>query len=319
MCILYQKFIDSNNTYCLQNCSFVSELQDFRNKDYRPYCLPYHICDDVISYDETKCIIDCQSEHQYINDRKGTRAKKCLKKEICDSWLSSNDTICLNDCKSINELSDITTHLCVNFCRIDLFYTPGLMICNNQCKEPYKYYITYENKTKKCVKRCDEFPYLVLDEDNFEYLIFNKFEIISIQTNPILNSNKEKFPIYFAEKNIKNLIMKITSNQNIRNRLKFINGVYERIYEDNNSIIIKISELKNKKIFNFNDNLDESYYFGFELEIKSDINLWFIILIICGVLLILLIILLILYCRNKRKINEINMEKSFKLNNSLIN
>ena len=54
------------------------------------------------------------------------------------------------------------------------------MICDNQCKEPFKFYIKYENKTKKCVLKCDEFPYIVLNEDNSECLILNKFENMSI-------------------------------------------------------------------------------------------------------------------------------------------
>ena len=320
ICILYKKFIDSKSTYCLQNCSLVSELQDYRNKDYRSYCIPYEKCDTFISSDQTKCIKDCPSELQYYDDRGGTRAKKCLKKENCDSWISSNDTICLNDCKLINELSDITSNLCVNFCSNDLFYIPELKICDKHCYIPYKFYITYENKTKKCVKKCDEFPYLVLDEDTFECLIFKKIEIISIETNPILNSNYEKFPIYFVEKNIKNLTIKVTFNQNIRNRIKLINGTYERIYEDNNSIIFKISELKSKKIFNFSDNINETYYFGFELEIKTHVDLLLIILIIiCAILLILLVISCILYCKNKKNIKETNIRSSCQINNSLLN
>ena len=295
-CILNKKFIDSNNNYCIDNCSLVSELQDYRYKDYRPYCLSYTKCDSFISYDETKCIQDCPSEFEYFDDRKGTRSKLCLKKEMCDSWISSNDTICLNDCKFINELSDLTSHLCANFCHKDLFYTPELMICDKQCNVPYKFYITYENKTKKCVKKCDEFPYLVLDEDTFECLPFNKFEIMSIQTNPMLNSNKEKFPTYFVNKYIKNLTVKVTFNQNIRKRIQLINGTYERIYDDNNSIIFRVAELKGKKTFNFSDNINNSYYFGFELETISYVNLLLVILIIiCAILLILLIVLWILH------------------------
>lgn len=320
ICILYNKFIDSNNNYCLQNCSSVSELEDYRNKDYRPNCLPYIKCDTFISNDETKCIKDCPSEHEYYDDRKGDRAKKCLKKEMCNSWISSNDTICLNDCKIINELSDITSHLCVIFCSNDLFYTPELMTCDKQCNEPYKYYITYKNKTKKCVKKCDEYPYLVLDEDNLECLVFYKFEIKSIQTNPILNSKNHNFPIYYVEKDIKNVTIKVTFNQNIRNRIKLINGTYDRINEDNNSIIVKISELKNKKTFNFSDNINESYYFGFEVEIISHFDLLILILIIiCLILLTLLIILLIFYCENKKKIKELEIRESYRSNNSLLN
>ena len=320
-CILYKQFIDSNNNYCLQNCSLVSELQDYRNKDYIPYCLPYEKCDTFISSDDTKCIQDCPSELEYFDDRKGNRSKKCLKKEMCDSWISSNDTICLNDCKLINELSDITSKRCVKFCRNDLFYTPELMTCNEKCNDPYKYYITYENKTKKCVKKCDEFPYIVLDEDNFECLIFYKFEITSIQANPIINSNNDNFRIYYVDKHIKNLTIKITFNQNIRNRLNLINGTYERIDKDNNSIIIKISELKTKKTFNFSDNIDESYYFGFELEIISHFDLlFFVIIIICSIFFILFIVFLSLYCKAKKNMKESNNNRSFGINNnSLLN
>ena len=320
MCSLYKKYIDSNNNYCIDNCSLVSELQDYRYKDYKPYCLSYTKCDSFISYDETKCIQDCPSEFEYFDDRKGTRSKLCLKKEMCDSWISSNDTICLNDCKFINELSDLTSHLCANFCHKDLFYTPELMICDKQCNVPYKFYITYENKTKKCVKKCDEFPYLVLDEDTFECLPFNKFEIMSIQTNPILNSNKEKFPTYFVNKYIKNLTVKVTFNQNIRKRIQLINGTYERIYDDNNSIIFRVAELKGKKTFNFSDNINDSYYFGFELETISYVNLLLVILIIiCAILLILLIVLWILHCKRKKKTNDIiEKSQSLVLNNSTI-
>jgi hypothetical protein len=320
MCSLYKKYIDSNNNYCIDNCSLVSELQDYRYKDYRPYCLSYTKCDSFISYDETKCIQDCPSEFEYFDDRKGTRSKFCLKKEMCDSWISSNDTICLNDCKFINELSDLTSHLCANFCHKDLFYTPELMICDKQCNAPYKFYITYENKTKKCVRKCDEFPYLVLDEDTFECLPFNKFEILSIQTNPILNSNKEKFPTYFVNKYIKNLTVKVTFNQNIRKRIQLINGTYERIYDDNNSIIFRVAELKGKKTFNFSDNINDSYYFGFEVETISYVNLLLVILIIiCAILLILLIVLWILHCKRKKIINDINEKsQSLMLNNSTI-
>ena len=320
ICILYNKFIDSKNNYCLQNCSSVLELQDYRNKDYRPYCLPYKKCDTFISNDKTKCIKDCPSEQEYFDDREGTRSNICLKKEMCDSWISSNDTICLNDCKIINELSDITSHLCVNFCSNDLFYTPQLMTCDKQCNVPYKFYITYENKTKKCVEKCDEYPYLVLDEDNFECLVFKKFDIKSIQTNPILNSDNKNFPIYYVEKNNKNLTIKITFNQQIRNRIKLFNGTYERISEDNNSIIVKISELNNKKTFNFSDNINESYYFGFELQIISRFDhLILMLIIICGILLVLLIIISILYCKNRKNRKESQIGKSFSSNNYLLN
>ena len=137
------------------------------------------------------------------------------------------------------------------------------MICDNQCKEPFKFYIKYENKTKKCVLKCDEFPYIVLNEDNSECLIFNKIEIISIQINPNVNSNKEKFPTYLINEGTKNITIKVVFNQNIRNRIKLLNGNFEKNTENNNSIIIKIEKLNEKQIFNFTDNINDTYFFGF--------------------------------------------------------
>ena len=321
LCIQYEKFIDSNKTSCNQNCFSISELQDYRNNEYNPYCLSYNECDRYISYNEEKCVNDCPNELEYFDDRSGNRSKHCLKKEECDSWISSNDTICLDDCKTINELSDLnSSHLCVQFCHSDLFFTPELMICDTQCKDPYIFFIKYENKTKKCVKNCEEFPYIVLDEENSECLIFNKFEIISIQMNPSINSNKEKFPTYFVYKPIKNITIKVTFNQNIRKRVKLLGGSYQKNLENNNSIIIKIEELKEKLIFNFSDSLNDTYYFGFEIDLISSIDILLIILIIIScVLLILLIISLIFYHKKKKKFSS-NIENSYiELNNNSIN
>ena len=151
-------------------------------------------------------------------------------------------------------------------------------------------------------------------------MVFKKFYIKSIQTNPILNSDNKNFPIYYVEKDNKNLTIKITFNQQIRNRIKLFNGTYERISEDNNSIIVKISELKNKKIFIFGDNINESYYFGFELQIISLFDhLILILIIICGILLVLLIIISILYCKNRKNRKESQIGKSFSSNNYLLN
>ena len=153
LCIQYKKFINSDKTSCNENCSSIFELQDYRDKVYSPICLSNEQCDKFISYDKEKCIFDCPSELEYYDDRNGIRSKICLKKEKCDSWISSNDTICLDDCKTINELSDLNNHLCVKSCDINLFYNPELMTCDNQCKDPFKYFITYENHTKICVKK----------------------------------------------------------------------------------------------------------------------------------------------------------------------
>ena len=117
-----------------------------------------------------KCIQDYPRELQYFDIQKEQWLKICLKRD---------DTICLNDCKLINELSDITSHLCVKYCKLNLFCIPELMTSDKKCNGQYKYYMTYENKTKIRVNKCDDFPY-VLDENNFEYFIFTKFEFTSI-------------------------------------------------------------------------------------------------------------------------------------------
>ena len=311
LCIQYKKFINSDKTSCNQNCSSIFELQDYRDKVYSPICLTYEQCDKFISYDKEKCIFDCPSESEYYDDRNGIRSKICLKKEKCDSWISSNNAICLDDCKTINELSDLNNHLCVKSCDINLFYNPELMTCDIQCKDPFKYFITYENHTKICVKKCDVFPYIVLDEDNFECLIFNKFEIVSIQANPIFNFNKENFPTYLIYKETKNITIKVTFNQNIRKRIKLLEGKFEKNPENNNSIIIKIEELKEKQIFNFSDNINDTYYFGFEIDVISSWNLLLIIIIgICCILFILLVFSLGYICK-KKKSSNLTRETSF--------
>ena len=315
-CILYKKFINSDKTSCNQNCSSISELQDNRYNDYSPICLSYSQCDRFISYNEEKCIYDCPKESEYYDDRNGIRSKRCLIKEKCDSWISSNNTICLKECKAIGELSDLNNHLCVQFCDNNMFYTPELMICDNQCKDPFKYYIKYENKTKKCVKKCDEFPYIVLDEDNSECLIFNKFEIISIQMNPIFNSNKEKFPIYSISKGTKNITIKITFNQDIRKRIKLLKGNFEKNSENNNSIIIKIEELNKNQIFNFTDNINDTYFFGFEIDLISSIDPLLIILIVISCFLLFFLILTIYLCKKQKKPEAIRKNSFLDLNNS---
>ena len=317
LCIKYYKFINSDKTSCNQKCYLVSELQDYRYNDYVPNCLSYEQCDKFISYDKEKCILNCPSQSEYYDDRSGTRSKNCLKKEKCDSWISSNDTICLNDCQIINELSDLTSHLCVKFCDNDLYFNPELMTCDIQCNEPYKYFIKYENQTKKCVKKCNEFPYIVLDEDNSECLIFNKFEITSIQMNPIFNYNKNNFPTYFVYKGTKNITIKVTFNQNIRQRIKLMEGNFEKNPENNNSIIIKIEEIKEKQMFNFTDKINDTYFFGFEIDVISSIDIWLIILIvISSVLFISFIISLICFIKTKKKSTSSREPSLLAINNN---
>ena len=305
LCILNKKFINSDKTSCNQDCISISELQDYRYQDYRPKCLSYEECDRFISYNGEKCVYDCPSESEYYDDRDGNRSKKCLKKEICDSWISSNDTICLNDCREIKELSDLNSFLCVKSCDNDLFFTPELMTCDTQCREPFKYFIKYENKTKKCVQKC-EFPYIVSEENNLECLLFNQIEITSIQMNPKFNSNKNKFPTYSIDKGTKDITIKVTFNQNIRGRIKLRKGNFEENTENNNSLIIKIDELNEKQIFNFSDKMNNSYYFGFKIDIKSSFDpLIIILIVVIGVLLVSLIVTFICFHRKIKNLNDI--------------
>ena len=317
LCILNQKFINSIKTSCNQNCSSIFELNDKRYNDYRPNCLSYEQCDRFISSNGENCIYDCPNELEIFDERNGARAKKCIKKEMCDSWISANNTICLNDCKTISEISDLDSHTCTNICNKNLFFTPELMICDTKCQEPYKFFIKYENDTKICVKKCDKYPYIVLDEGNLECLIFNKFEIISIQMNPVINSKNEKFPIYYINKGIKNLTIKVAFNQNIRKRIELLNGNFEINRENNNSIIIKIEDINEKRIFNFRDNIDDSYHFGFEIDVVSSFDLLVVILI--GVIVILSIILIIIsicFCKKQKQSNDFKKNSFLQINNN---
>ena len=230
--------------------------------------------------------------------------------------VSEDNTTCTTKCEYLNQLSNILTHKCVSKCPNNLFYNPELMTCDDKCKEPYKYFIDYKNNTKKCVKKCDESPFLVEDEDNFECLPFNKFKIMSIESKTTFYLNNSDFPKYFIKQgNIENFIIRVNFNQNIRKRINLINGQYERIPENNNSIIISIKKLKKKQIFNFKDNVDNSYDFGFEVELKSDRkNIIILILIIFLIILLALLIIITIkiYCC------KINKNKS-NLNSGIIN
>ena len=76
--------------------------------------------------------------------------------------------------------------------------------------------------------------------------------------------------------------------------------------------MINIKELKEKQSFNFKDNVNDSYKFGFELELANEkitkLNLIFIILM--SIFFISFVIVLILYIIEKRKkvinLNEVN-------------
>ena len=81
---------------CNQNCSSISELQDYRYKDYRPNCLSYEQCDKFISSNKEKCINDCPSESEYFDNRTGIVSQLCLKS--CDEYISNDQTTCLDSC-----------------------------------------------------------------------------------------------------------------------------------------------------------------------------------------------------------------------------
>ena len=168
------------------------------------------------------------------------------------------------------------------------------------------------------MKKCDENPYLVEDEDNLECLPFNKFKIMSIELNSTSYLNQVEFPKYLIKQgNIKNFNIKVNFNQNIRKRISLINGkTYEIIEEKNNSIIIDVKKLKKKQIFNFKDNVDNSYDFGFEIELiydKKDIII-LIFIISLSILILILFILIIKYscCKSKK------IELDLNINNNII-
>ena len=190
------------------------------------------------------------------------------------------------------------------------------MECNEKCGEPYIYYIDYKNNTKKCVEKCNEFPYIVLDEDNKECLIFNKFEITSIDSNSLFHSNQTKIPKYLINKeNINNLKIKVNFNQNIGKRITLIDGEYEIIPEEKNSIMINIKTLKEKQNFTFKDSVDNSYEFGFEIELtfEKDISLNISFIVVTVILSAVIVLLIILYCKLKKKqnLNNYRQESDF--------
>ena len=251
----------------------------------------------------------------YFYNINGNISKTCI--NYCNDWISEDNTTCTTKCSYLNQLNNLLTHKCVTKCPSNLFYNPELMTCGEKCKEPYKYHIDYKNNTKKCVKKCDEIPYLVEDEDNFECLPFNKFKIMSIESNSTFYL--VEFPKYLIKQgNINNFTLRVNFNQNIRKRISLINGTYERIPENNNSIIINIETLKEKQIFIFKDNVDNSYDFGFEVELKYDrkdiIILVFIILLFILIIVLIIIMIKNCYCKSKKNIIDFEM-----VNDSLLN
>ena len=128
--------------------------------------------------------------------------------------------------------------------------------------------------------------------------------------NPIFNYNKNNFPTYFVYKGTNNITIKVTFNQKIRERIKLLEGNYEKNEENNNSIIIKIEEIKEKQIFNFSDNINDTYCFGFEIDVISSINLLLIILIVISGVLLILFLLSLVYIHKKKKIEKASLRQA---------
>ena len=286
---------------CYSSCREVSKIQ---KEKYSKICIDRDNCLTYISSNEETCVNNCSEISEYFYNRYGTISKICTNN--CNEWISEDNTTCTSKCSYINQLSDSTTHKCVTRCPSNLFYNPISMECDEKCKEPYMYYIDYKNYTKKCVEKCNEFPYIVEDEDNKECLIFKKFEITSIDSNSLFYSNQTEIPKYLINKeNINNLKIKVNFNQNIGKRITLIDGEYEIIPEEKNSIMINIKTLKEKQNFTFKDSVDNSYEFGFEIELtfEKDISLNVSFIVVTVILSAVIVLLIILYCKLKKKQN----------------
>ena len=297
----------NNTKNCYSSCKNADKIR--KDKDSK-ICINRGECPTYISSDEETCVNDCSQNSEYFFNQDGQISKTCINK--CEFYISEDNTTCVTHCSYINQLTDSTTNKCVNICPSNLFYNPELKNCDDKCKGEYKYFIDYKNNTKKCVKKCNEFPYIVENEDNSECLVFNKFKVISIESYT-LYLNQTDFPTYSIKKeNFENLKIKVNFNQNIGKRITLIDGEYEIIPHEENSIMINIKELKEKQSFNFKDNVNDSYNFGFEVELANEkitkLNLIFIILM--SIFFISFVIVLILYIIEKRKkvinLNEVN-------------
>ena len=245
-------FLNSSKN-CYNSCKSANKI---RKEKYLFECIEKEECIKFIDSKEESCVKNCSEEKEYFYNNKGIILKTFV--NHCNQWISSDNTTCSDSCQSIKELSDLTSNSCVKKCPSNLFYTPDLMSCDNKCNSQYPYYIDYKNNTKKCVKKCDEGNYLVVDEDTLECLPFYKFEIISIQTNPTFYSKEKEIQTYIFRGSLKNVTIKINFNQNIRKRIFMLNGTYERDSEDNKTIIIKIDKLKENKKFIFKESVDDT-------------------------------------------------------------
>ena len=303
----YYYITENNKTKnCYSSCKEASKIQ--KEIDSK-ICIDIEECQKYISSNNETCVDDCSKISEYFYYINGKFSKNCI--NYCNEWISEDNTTCTNNCSYINQLSNYASHKCVTQCPSNLFYNPELMICDEKCWEPYIYYINYKNNTKKCVKKCDEIPYIVEDEDNKECLTFKKFEIISIELNTLIypeKSESSKFLINYE--NIDNYKMKVNFNQKIGKRITLIDREYEIIPEEKNSIIINIGTLKEKQNFTFKDSLDNSYDFGFEIELTKkkdkDLSLNIVFITVTIILLAVIVLLIILYCKLKHQKNSIN-------------
>lgn len=111
--------------------------------------------------------------------------------------------------------------------------------------------------------------------------------------NSVFNSNKEKFLSFFVYKGTEDITIKFTLNQNIRNWKK----IYSNNLENNNPISIKIEELNEKQIFNFNDTLNDSNSFRFKIDLISSVH---------PLLTFFIVIISIIYNHQKKEKNLLN-------------
>ena len=299
-------YITGNNKTknCYSSCKEASKIQ--KEIDSK-ICIDIEECQSYISSNNETCVEDCSKIPEYFYYINGKISKNCI--NYCNEWISEDNKTCTTNCTYINQLSNYASHKCVTQCPSNLFYNPELMICDEKCWEPYLYFIDYKNNTKKCVKKCDEIPYTVKDEDNKECLIFKKFEIISIELNTLVYPEKsESLKFLINYENIDNYKMKVNFNQKIGKRITLIDGEYEIIPEEKNSIIINIGALKEKQNFTFKDSEDNSYDFGFEIELtqKKDISLNIAFITVTIVLTAVIVLLIILYCKLKGQKNSFN-------------
>ena len=305
----YYYIAGNNNTKnCYSSCKNADKIR--KDKESK-ICINKGECPTYISSDEEICVNDCSQNSEYFFNQDGQISKTCINK--CEYWISEDNTTCTTNCSYINQLTVSKTNKCVNICPSNLFYNPEFKKCDDKCEGAYKYFIDYKNNTKKCVIKCNEFPYIVENEDNSECLIFNKFKIISIESNSLSYLNQTDFPTYSIKKeSIENVKIRVNFNQNIGKRITLIDGEYEIIPQEKNSIIINIEKLKEKQRFNFKDNVDDSYDFGFELELTTEkkFNLSLLFIILMSIFFVGFVIVLILYIIEKRKskinLNEVN-------------